>query len=55
MYELGTNLLSHINCKKKHQIFTMGESSDISVIAQLVIFIRGTDLVFMLVTSLLVV
>lgn len=55
IHVLGTNLLNHLNCKKNHQTFIMGESSDIRVSAQLVIFISVTDPAFMLVTSLLVV
>jgi len=33
VHELETNLLNHINCKKNHQTFTVGVSSDISVTA----------------------
>jgi hypothetical protein len=55
IHELGSNLFNHLNCKKNHQTFTMGESSDIRITAQLVIFISDTDPAFMLVTILLIV
>jgi hypothetical protein len=56
-YELGTNVLNHLNGTKNRKIFTMGESSEVPVNVQLVMYvcIRDTDPAFMLVTSVLIV